>query len=221
MGMKQPFESLPNEIWKPIATLPSYQVSNLGRVASFRQTTPFIKRYVKDARNYCRINLCASPGKLVTKYVHILVAHAFLGPPPPNHEIDHINGDASDNRLENLRYVSHQQNILHAMSRRGNWLKSSRKTFSPITQIMPDGSVISHTSIASACRTLGLSHTASANLCSATKSGNKAYGFHWSKPPVLMHSSSRQREISLTQAHTESAISLISHQSHNDTFVSR
>lgn len=180
--MKQPFETLPNEVWKQIPDLPSYQVSNLGRIASHRQNKPFIKRYVKDARNYCRITLCSAPGVNITKYVHILVAHAFLGPPPPNHEIDHINGDASDNQLSNLRYVSHQQNIAHAIQRRGNWLKGTRKTFSPIVQLLPDQSTIHHKSLADACHSLGLPQTCSANILHALNNGSKSYGFRWISP---------------------------------------
>lgn len=39
-----------------------------------------------------------------TASVHRLVALAFLGPPPPGHEVCHIDGNASNNRLDNLRY---------------------------------------------------------------------------------------------------------------------
>ena len=43
--------------------------------------------------------------------VHGLIARAFLGPRPDNHDIDHINGDGFDNRPSNLRYVTRSQNL--------------------------------------------------------------------------------------------------------------
>ena len=43
-------------------------------------------------------------------YVHRIIAKAFLGDDASSLEVDHINGDRSDNRTENLRIVTHQQN---------------------------------------------------------------------------------------------------------------
>lgn len=47
--------------------------------------------------------------------VHRLVAHAFLGPPPSGdlYEINHLDGNKSNNRVDNLEYVSRAQNMLH------------------------------------------------------------------------------------------------------------
>ena len=42
--------------------------------------------------------------------VHSLVMLAFVGPRPPGMDIDHINGVRNDNRLENLRYCTTQEN---------------------------------------------------------------------------------------------------------------
>jgi len=51
-------------------------------------------------------------------YVHVLVASAFLGPKPPGMDTDHINGDGSDNRASNLRYVSRSQNTKNSTKMR-------------------------------------------------------------------------------------------------------
>ena len=50
-------------------------------------------------------------GRSVRRYMHQLVALAFIGPPPgPGYEVDHINRDPADNRVGNLRWVTHKQN---------------------------------------------------------------------------------------------------------------
>lgn len=52
--------------------------------------------------------------------VHEMIARAFLGEKPEGYSVDHINGVKSDNRLENLRYVNHSQNLRGARKINGN-----------------------------------------------------------------------------------------------------
>ena len=50
--------------------------------------------------------------------VHRLVARAFLGEKPtPKHQVNHINGIRSDNRVENLEYLTSRENTLHGWAR--------------------------------------------------------------------------------------------------------
>lgn len=46
-----------------------------------------------------------------TRTVHSLVAEAFLGPRPEGYDIDHIDGNKTNNTAENLRYVTHTENM--------------------------------------------------------------------------------------------------------------
>ncbi len=65
------------------------------------------------------INSCGYPtvilrqnGKTHTRGVHRLVLETFVGPRPTGMECRHLNGIKTDNRLENLRWGTHSENIL-------------------------------------------------------------------------------------------------------------
>lgn len=51
--------------------------------------------------------------------VHQLVMLAFVGQRPAGKEINHKNGIKTDNRLENLEYITHQENITHTIQLKG------------------------------------------------------------------------------------------------------
>lgn len=48
--------------------------------------------------------------------VHVLVAWAFLGDKPEGHDVAHLNHCSTDNRLVNLAYVPHGENVRDAFS---------------------------------------------------------------------------------------------------------
>lgn len=113
-----------NEIWKEIEENPNYLVSNYGRVKSVarpvncRIGVRYKKEYFltpRDVHGYLKVGFNDSNGKLIHPLVHRLVMYAFVGVRPyPEWEIDHINGNSHDNRLENLEYVNSSENSKRA-----------------------------------------------------------------------------------------------------------
>lgn len=53
-------------------------------------------------------------GKMFVRKVHKLMQDAFFKPDPDRPEINHINGNKRDNRLENLEQCSRLENMRHA-----------------------------------------------------------------------------------------------------------
>lgn len=95
------------EVWKPIPGEEHYEVSNLGRVKSLRRNL-ILRPYA--ANTYRKVRLSNR-----REYVHRLVAEAFLGGIPKGMEVNHIDFDKTNNRLENLEIVTRSQNIRHSV----------------------------------------------------------------------------------------------------------
>lgn len=55
---------------------------------------------------YPQVRLVREDGVIIQKLIHIIVMETFVGPKPKGCDVDHINYDRTDNRLENLRYVT-------------------------------------------------------------------------------------------------------------------
>lgn len=107
------------EEWKPVVGWESlYSVSSFGRVRrEVYRNRYFPGRTLKGEDDRGRVRLVlrdASKGKCA-KYAHQLVMEAFVGPRPAGMEINHIDGDPSNNRVENLEYVTRKQNMDHAV----------------------------------------------------------------------------------------------------------
>jgi hypothetical protein len=88
-----------------------YEVSDLGRVRSWRRrggrrAEPRL-RSLNNVGGYRQVELQGAG--LWT--IHRLVLTAFVGPCPPGCEASHINGDRADNRLANLVWETHAENM--------------------------------------------------------------------------------------------------------------
>lgn len=101
---------------KPILEFPGYFVDRFGNVFSEKTSKRRILKpgIEKRGKGYLYVNLYRGPGfKPKTKKVHRIVAEAFLGLPTEGQQVNHKNGNPKDNRVENLEWVTHQENIDH------------------------------------------------------------------------------------------------------------
>ena len=102
------------EIWKPVKDYEGlYEVSNLGRVNSLFTRKGKIMKPKSEKDGYLRIGFWKE-GKQKYYNVHRLVAESFcLEKEEYQNQINHINKIKSDNRLDNLEWVSNIENHFH------------------------------------------------------------------------------------------------------------
>lgn len=114
---------MPAEVWRPVAGYEGvYEVSSLGRVRSLDRVC--VGRDGRSELHRGKV-LCTNPGrrgyvtvslrkggpKTKKAPVHSIVAAAFLGERPSGHDVMHLNGIRTDNRVENLKYGSREENL--------------------------------------------------------------------------------------------------------------
>lgn len=91
-----------------------YQVNSDGQVKSRpRATTRGGLLKPNLTRGYPRVTL-TKDGVNHYRMVHHLVMLAFIGEMPEGYSVNHINGVKTDNRLENLEYLTLADNVRHA-----------------------------------------------------------------------------------------------------------
>lgn len=116
------------EIWKDVVGHEGrYQVSNFGNVKSIgtlhSQGGRILKPVVKEG--YFYVCLYGNNTKKIYS-IHRLVAMAFI--PNPNNKpcVDHIDGDRSNNRSENLRWVTYKENANNPISLSRNRVRGTK-----------------------------------------------------------------------------------------------
>jgi len=108
-----------------IIDYPNYLIYNDGRVYSKKRNKflkPWInkdKRRPEEKKGYWTINVCSNNKRKMFE-IHRLIAIHYI-PNPNNYKfVDHINRDTLDNRIENLRWVTHSMNAINIEQRKDN-----------------------------------------------------------------------------------------------------
>ena len=102
-----------------------YQINKNGEVRSLPHYTKFkngtsyhngkLLKLHDNGKGYLKVDLCKD-GKQKRFFIHRLVAGTFIENPNNYPQVNHINGNKKDNRVENLEWVSASTNVKHAVS---------------------------------------------------------------------------------------------------------
>lgn len=120
------------EIWKQIENYENYSVSTFGQVRN--DTTGKILKGSINGGGRLHFGLCKN-GITYKRNLHRLVAIAFIENPEGKPEVDHIDNNPLNNKIENLRWATSKENCRNRQNRIDNksgikgvsWDKSRQK----------------------------------------------------------------------------------------------
>lgn len=102
-----------NEIWLDIIEAPPFQISNCGRFRN--KNTGYIRKAFVNHNGYLQICPETAYGR-VNMRINRLVAQYFLPNPNKLEQVNHKDGNKLNNNVNNLEWVSLQQNIQHSIN---------------------------------------------------------------------------------------------------------
>ena len=101
------------EIWLPLNDMPYYFISSLGRLKN--QKDYIMKPFISNS-GYLMIKLWnKEESRHVHRYIHRLVADTFFDGIHENMQVNHIDGDKTNNFVGNLEWVTASENARHAI----------------------------------------------------------------------------------------------------------
>ena len=164
------------EIFKPIFNCEGlYEVSNQGVIKNVKTGRTLVPH--PNYNGYLVIGLRFGSARSSSKLVHRVVWEAFNGPVPAGLQINHINEDKTDNRLENLELVTPSKNIQHSVNR----LRGYRGKHKSVVKIDAEGRIAGYyaNKVAAGKAAAPDKKRAFANIDAAIKTDGTAYGYKW------------------------------------------
>ncbi len=163
-------ETPDHSTWSVIPGFPGYKVSRSGQIVSIRRNQ-LIKQHL-TGNYYCICIYQDAKSKIVS--VHRLVALTYVDNPDNLPVVDHIDGDHQNNNVENLRWVTHQQNSQFAVD-----LGLTPKPVGyKVEQLDDDGEVIAtYFTLKEATEATGANPNTISLCCKGTR--KKSGGYAW------------------------------------------
>ena len=157
----------------PYKEFPWYLVCRDGYVVN--TITGVVLNGSINGQGYRQVTLLDADAHPHTRLLHRMVALSFCEQKTGADEVNHINGDKSDARADNLEWITHGENLQHAYE---TGLMPNNATPRPVTATnMDTGEQMTFLSIYKAARFFNISQ---GNICMCCK-GRRPYanGFYW------------------------------------------
>ncbi|MBU0493901.1 MAG: NUMOD4 motif-containing HNH endonuclease [Chloroflexi bacterium] len=144
------------ESWRPIPEFPGYEVSDRGRVRSYLvqgrrewhiANTP--QRVLSSGSHGTKcypMVMLRKDGKTHGHRIHRLVMLAFVGPCPEGMEICHNDGNRRNNHLKNMRYDTHQNNVIDCIVHGTSVAKLADQQVAAMREARRSGALLHHLS---------------------------------------------------------------------------
>lgn len=159
------------EDWVVLDEYPHDKISRDGRI--FSTWVKRLKKLKIDGKEYRHVSITDIDGVEHKMFVHMLIAKAYIPNPRGLKFANHIDGDPSNNTVENLEWSNHNLNAQHAYD---NGLNSSRKK----VRQLEDGVVVGRfDSMAEAAEAVGVSASAISHCCCGDTGLKTAGGYSW------------------------------------------
>ena len=169
-----------NEIWKPVLDyIGLYEVSNLGRVRSLKFNKFRILKPFKTKKGYLHVDLCED-GKRKEFNIHRLVWETFNGKIPDGMQVNHIDENKLNNRLDNLNLMTPKENTNYGTrNKRASVAMTNGKLSDPVLQLTLDGELVREWPSMSEADRYGYNHSHISSCCNGKRKSHK--GFKWMK----------------------------------------
>ncbi len=165
-------------MWKTIEGYPDYLISDQGRVKSLKCGKIKLLKLSERGDGYLGVALYGKGGDRGLFSIHRLVMAIFIGSCPEGKECNHRNGNKTDNRVENLEWITPSENHLHAY--RTGLKVAHGETGKTIQQFTASGIFLrTHKSMAEASRRTGANVGCISRCCRGAYGAKTAGGFIW------------------------------------------
>lgn len=161
--------------WIDIPGFPKHQISDEGKIR-YKNTGRILRGHVNSS-GYLDVWLTHTERRLV----HRLVMESFIGPPPfPNAQVNHIDCDRLNNRLENLEWCTPSENIRWGVTH-GNiepmkgLIKATEINRKPV-RIIETGQIFN--SLQACANYLGVTRGNISRVLTGERKGQRIHGYH-------------------------------------------
>lgn len=165
--------------WRECTVCSSYLVSDEGDIK--HKQTGKIRKQKLNKDNYLEINLSmGSRHSVVHRQVHRLVAEAFIPNPENKPQVNHKDGDTTNNCVSNLEWVTPSENQLHAV--KIGIINSCNRGGKPCIQKDIQGNTIRvFDSMSEASKILNISQSCINRVCLGQRKSAKGFIFEYLK----------------------------------------
>lgn len=175
-----------SEIWKVITDSDGdYEVSNLGRVMSYKHTTPKIMKQHEINSGYLVVGIALSDGSRVNRLVHRLVAKEFCDGFEDGRVVNHKDANRHNNCAENLEWCTQEENVSDCMVRGTFDIKSAHKIAHlkrrrPVEQLTLEGDrIATFISAREAASVVGVHENNVSRVCRGERKATAGYRFRY------------------------------------------